>query len=210
MVSYSMYNSFKDRMTDVYIEGKTYERWVVNRLYNLSSVYKANYMYKGLIPNNSMAECGDMVTVGKDVFFVISKVRSVTGTQQVQMQKVNCLVNMVRFRKEFKNGTPTGKYTRDVLKENVPAVFRDVTTKMQLHDAGLLQSTTRKFIIPKMPSLKLLDTIEFNDMYCQVDNINETETEGLYTLQTQKDKRIITESAISADEGIVISDGTSN
>ena len=203
-----MYRLFKDRTREVTIEGKPSERWVVNRLDSLNSAYKANYMYKGLIPSNSNAECGDVVTCGSDRFFIISKARSVTGTLQVQMQKVNCTVNVVRVRKEFINGTATGKYIRDVLKENVPAVFRDVTTKMRQYDVGLLQTTNRKFIIPKMPNLKLIDTIEFQDMYCQVDMINESETEGLYTLQTQKDKRVLARSMISDDGGIIIGDGT--
>lgn len=204
-----MYELFKDRTKEVKIEGKPSERWVVNRLDSLNSAYKANYMYKGLVPNNSKVDCGDVVTCGSDRFFIISKARSVTGTLQVQMQKVNCTVNVVRFRKEFINGTATGKYIRDILKENVPAVFRDVTTKMRQYDVGLLQTTNRKFIIPKTPNLKLIDTIEFQDMYCQVDMINESETEGLYTLQTQKDKRVLASNMISPTNGIIIGNGES-
>ena len=107
------------------------------------------------------------------------------------MQKVNCTVNIVRLVKEFINGTFTGKNTRVVIKENVPSVYKDITAKMQMYDARLLQTTTRKFIIPKIADLKLLDTIEFNGELCQIDMINTTDTENLFTLQTQKDKRKI-------------------
>lgn len=199
---------FRDRMTEVVIEGKGSERWVVNRLDSLNNTYKANYMYKGLIPNTSAVACGDIVHYRDNDFLVISKTRSVTGTQQVQIQKVNCYVNVVRFRKEYIEGTATGKYVRDILKENVPAVFKDITTKMHVYDIGLLQTTTRKFILPKIKTLKLLDTVEFEDMYCQVDMVNETETEGYYTLQTQKDKRVLTKSYISEEGGVIIGDGS--
>lgn len=199
---------FRDRMTEVAIEGKGSERWVVNRLDSLNNTYKANYMYKGLIPNTSAVVCGDVVHYRDNDFLVISKTRSVTGTQQVQIQKVNCYVNVVRFRKEYIEGTATGKYVRDILKENIPAVFKDITTKMHIYDIGLLQTTTRKFILPKIKSLKLLDTVEFEDMYCQVDMINETEAEGYYTLQTQKDKRVLTKSSVSEEGGVIIGDGS--
>lgn len=199
-----MYSMFRDRMTEVEILGKGFERWVVNRLDSLNNTYKANYMYKGLVPNNSVASCGDIIHYRDNDFLIISKTRSVTGTQQVQMQRVNCYINVVRFRKEYIDGTATGKYIRDVLKEEVPAVFKDVTTKMHIYDIGLLQTTTRKFILPKIATLKLLDTIEFEDMYCQVDMINETETEGYFTLQTQKDKRVLTKDLVSDEGSIVI------
>lgn len=199
---------FRDRMTEVVIEGKGSERWVVNRLDSLNNTYKANYMYKGLVPNTSAVACGDIVHYRDNDFLVISKTRSVTGTQQVQIQKVNCYINVVRFRKEYIEGTATGKYVRDILKENVPAVFKDITTKMHVYDIGLLQTTTRKFILPKIKTLKLLDTVEFEDMYCQVDMINETEAEGYYTLQTQKDKRVLAESSISEEGGVIIGDGS--
>lgn len=185
-----MYELFKDRTREVKIEGKPSERWVVNRLDSLNSAYKANYMYKALVPNNSRVECGDVATYRGMDFFVISKARSVTGTQQIQIQKVNCYINLIRLKKEFINGTATGKYERIVLKENVPAVYKDITTKMKLYDVGLLQTTTRKFILPKVEDLKLLDTVEFEKEFCQVDMINETETEGCFTLQVQQDKRI--------------------
>lgn len=186
-----MYNAFRDRMKKVTIDGKGEEGWVVNRLYGLTNVYNANYMYKALIPNHSLAANGDLILYEGDKFFVISKLRSVTGTQQIQMQKVNCTVNIVRLVKEFINGTFTGKNTRVVIKENVPSVYKDITAKMQMYDAGLLQTTTRKFIIPKIADLKLLDIIEFNGELCQIDMINTTDTENLFTLQTQKDKRKI-------------------
>lgn len=195
-------------MTEVEILGKGTERWVVNRLDSLNNTYKANYMYKGLIPNRSVVTCGDIVRYRNQDFLVISKTRSVTGTQQVQIQKVNCYINVVRFRKEYIDGTATGKYIRDILKEEVPAVFKDVTTKMHIYDIGLLQTTTRKFILPKIATLKLLDTVEFEDMYCQVDMINETETEGYFTLQTQKDKRVLTKAAVSDEGGVIIGDGS--
>lgn len=185
-----MYNMFPERRRPVIINGTIKERWVINRLYGLNNARWDNYVSKALPPNNTKAKCGDIVEAIGDKLFVTSMVKSETQTKQLRLFKINASVNIVRLSPLYENGTKTSKYSREVIAENVPAYFQDITEKMKIFDTGLLQTSTRKFIIPIIPELKLLDRIEFNDDFCQIDNINMSDNEGLYTIQTQMDKRV--------------------
>lgn len=183
-----MYEMFLDRAKEVTING-TIEKWVINRLSNTNSRFSANYVSKGLPPNNTIANNGDILISGTDTYFIVSLRKSVSGTNQCQLYQANTTVDIVRVVKQFIGGQFTGKYTEQSLFTNQPSMYQDVNGKMQQYDVGLLSTTTRKFLIPKC-NIQLLDRIKFNGENMQIDIINTTEYENLLSIQCSPDKRV--------------------
>ena len=122
-------------------------------------------------------------------YFITGLQKSTAGAIQAQLLKVNCTVDVVRLTQVFDAGKPTGKYTETVLYSGVGASYTDVTAQMKLYDSGLLSTSTRKFILPVLSGVKLLDRIKFGTEVCQIDDVNLTNNEGLLTIQTSIDKR---------------------
>lgn len=142
-----------------------------------------------LLQDNSIITNGDLLEINGDSYFVTAKRESIVNTV-CQLQKVNCSISIVRLEKQYSpTGAFTGKYVEQLLYSDVPALYTDVSARMILLDPGMLASTTREFILPKLAGIQLLDRIKLGTDIGQIDSINSTKYENLWTIQTSIDKR---------------------
>lgn len=189
----SVYYSFLDRAEEYSCPGKSNELLVTTRRGRSVDSKVMNNEKTAMLPDNTTYINGDPVTnLSTSLqYFITGKQVSTAGAVQAQLHKVNCTVSIVRLTQVFSSGSPTGKYTEAILYDNIGASYVDVTANMKLFDSGLLSVATRKFILPVLSGVKLLDRIKFGTEVCQVDDINYTTNENLLTVQTSPDKRKI-------------------
>lgn len=177
--------SFFPKVTAV-IKDKGTEQVSITRVSRSITVSSINNISNALLQDNSVIDNGDYLEIGTEGYLVTAKRTSVINTV-CQLHKVNCTVSIVRLKQEFINNQATGKYIEIPLYENIGASYVDVTANMKLFDSGLLSTSTRKFILPKLTGLKLLDRIKFGSDNCKIDDINYTNNENLLTIQTSPD-----------------------
>jgi len=191
----SVFAMYIDRAEEFYIEGKGNELIATTRKGRSVSVSSINNDKFGLLQDNSNISNGDLVTNIKTgiKYFVIGKQRS-TDAVQVQLSKCNATVDIVRLAKQYINGNYTGHSIEQLLHSNVPAIYQDITGKMQQFDSGLLSTSTRRFILPGLSDVMLLDRIKLNSDNGQVDVINTSMYENLHYIQISSDKRRVVSS----------------
>jgi hypothetical protein len=187
----SVFYNFLDRAQEHSCTGKSNELIVVTRRGKTTDTKVMNNVRTAMLKDNTVLTNGDLVKNLStfEEFLVVGLQKSTSGAVQAQLHKVNCTVDIVRLTQVFSNGTPTGKYTETPLYTNIGASYVDVTAQMKLYDSGLLPTSTRKFILPKLEGIKILDRIKFGTEVCQVDDVNLTQNESLLTIQTSIDKR---------------------
>lgn len=184
-----MQDFFQDRKQLAQVQNKSDEYIVLKRASRSTTRFAENNIYEALLQENTSIVNGDIIEVNNNSYFVVARRDSVFA-KSARLYKINCTVTIVRLVKEFINGNFTGKYIEQSLYTDIPSLYQDVNGKMQLLEPGLLSTTTRKFIIPKLTNVQLLDMIKFNNENMQIDVINQTEFDGLYTIQCQPDKRV--------------------
>ena len=68
-------------------------------------------------------------------------------------------------------------------------VYEDVSAKMHVFDYGLLPTTTKRFILPRDTDVALLDRIEINGQFLQIDVINKFDFAPFLYVQCSPDER---------------------
>ena len=179
--------SFFPKVTAV-IKDKGTESVSISRTSRSSTASSINNISNALLQDNSVITNGDYLEIGTDGYLVTAKRTSVINTV-CRLHKVNCTVSIVRLKEVFISGQATGKYSEVILYENIGASYVDVTAQTRLYDPGILPKSTRKFILPKLTGLKLLDRIKFGSDNCSIEDINLTNNENLLTIQTSVDMR---------------------
>lgn len=185
----SVYYSFLDRAEEYSCTGKPNELIVATRRGRSVDPKIMNDRKTAALCDTTALANGDLVKnlSTSTEYFITGLQKSTSGAVQAQLQRVNCTVSIVRLTQVFVSGQATGKYTEVVLYDAVGASYVDVTAQMKLYDSGLLSTSTRKFILPKLTGLKLLDRIKFGSDNCKIDDINYTNNENLLTIQTSPD-----------------------
>lgn len=179
--------SFFPKVTAV-IKDKGIEQVSITRVSRSITVSSINNISNALLQDNSVIDNGDYLEIGTEGYLVTAKRASVINTV-CQLHKVNCTVSIVRLKQEFINNQATGKYIEIPLYENIGASYVDVTAQSRLYDPGILPKSTRKFILPNLTGLKLLDRIKFGSDNCCIEDVNYTSAENLLTIQTSIDLR---------------------
>ncbi len=187
-------DSFPDRQKLMILPDATTESVIIKRVAKSTTRFNVNYTFDATLQDDTLVSNGDLVTIEGEKYFVVAR-RNSYLSKSAQLYKSNCSVTIVRLVKQYIGTSWTGKWTEQVLHENVPALYQDITGKMQQFDSGLLSTSTRKFILPKLEGIQLLDRVKMLTSggieNGQIDVLNTTEYEGLYSTQTQPDKRVV-------------------
>ncbi len=167
-----------------HIKGKNDENVAISRSEKSNSQINYNFTVKLVVKRKTQIELGDFVTIDNEDYFVIGKINT-----QVKLRRVNCTIDIVRITPHY-TGTKKDYDFEEPLHSSITAFYEDVTGKQQMYDAGLLSTSTRRFLLPNI-SIKLLDRIKFNNDPMQVDSINNSSFPGLLWVQCRPDVRPI-------------------
>jgi hypothetical protein len=182
-----MFDFFNGQKTLVTIDGKQGEGIVFTRAGRSTTRFALNNVYKGLLQEDTQLVDGDIVNDGENKFFVVASRKSYRSNQ-AQLYKANCTVNIARLAKNYVNGTLVGM-TDTVVVNDVPALQETVTANMKVFDAGLLPNTVKKLLVPKV-AVQLQDTVKIGSESFQVEAINDTDYPGLLYLQCSVAKKV--------------------
>ena len=163
-----------------------------------SSNFKQNFVWTGLLDDNSKLANGDIVyfkpthLAKKKEWFLVINVRPSTMSSQATLYKCNGIAEIWRQDEIYDEND--NLVSSGLVKVNEIATNHvTVNEKMRLLDAGLLPSTTKEFRLP-ICDIKLMDRIvlkvngEADGNYC-VDAIDKTKFDGLLAVQTSNDNR---------------------
>lgn len=182
-----MQDYFQDKKKLCSIQDKPQETIVFKRISRSNSRFTQNYIFECLLQDDTKIVNGDTITDNEGhQYFAVAR-RDSYLSKTAQLFKVNCSVSIVRLKKEFINGTFTGKYVEQQLHANIPSMYQDISGNARQYDPGILSTSTRKFILPKLADIQLLDRIKFNGEKMQIDSINTSTYEGLLYIQCQPD-----------------------
>lgn len=185
---FSYFNRFKKPIN---IRGKASEKIVLTRVgKSNSSNFKSNFVYTGLLQNDSKLENGDIFECklrGKVKNFIVVSVRIADASVQATVYECNGMAEIYRPQKiydEYDNLTSESLVKID----EIPTNHVTVNATMRLLNAGLLPSTTKEFRLPKC-DLKLMDRIVLDGENFCVDAIDTTKFAGMLSVQTSNDNR---------------------
>lgn len=163
------------------------EQWSITRVGRGKSSNSINYQFQALIPKNSKVVIGNLVSVTGEDYFVTTLEKSFVNTV-CQLRKTNATIDIVRVTKHY-TATKVNDYDYEApLFTSVTAFYEDVNAKLAMYDAGLLSTSTRRFLVPLL-SVKLLDRIKHNNENLRVDGINTSSYPGLLWIQCSVDTR---------------------
>lgn len=188
----SVFGYFANRSEEYSCEGKSNELIVVARVGKTKSAIILNNERQALLGDNTTYINGDIVTnVKSGIKYFITGKQSSTNANQAHFYKINSTVDIVRLKDAYNSaGLPIGK-TETPLFTNVSSVQIFVSAQLHLYDAGLLATTTNKFLIKTMVVQKL-DRIKINGVNYQIDSINNTKYENILEIQCSADSRKVT------------------
>lgn len=184
-----MQEFFGDRKELCTVQGKSSEYLVFKRRGKTNGRNEDNFVFGVLLQDNSALANGDIVTSPDGIgYFCVSR-RDGYMSSKAQLQKVNATVDIVRVTKHF-TGNVQDYLIEVPLVASVPAYYEDITGRMQQYDIGLKSTSTRRFMVPMLSQVKLLDRIKFNGEPMQIDGINTSTYQGLLWVQCSPDSRV--------------------
>lgn len=182
-----MFSYFNMSKQPIKIQGKKGEYIVLTRQNNSSSSnFKFNYVFKGLLQEDSALENGDVFTDSHGVKHMVVACRRTLVCYQCTVYRQNADIMIQRLVKEYAGNVVKGTRVVDIGK--MPTLHTTINGTMRLLDSGLLPTTTKQFIVPKC-DIRLLDRILLDGVRYQVDMIDETKFAGVYAVQVSIDKR---------------------
>lgn len=184
----SVFELYRDRAEEYSVQGKANEPIFTTRRGRGTSASVVNNDRSALMPHDTKYVNGDLCTKVSDgtTYFIVAQQFS-SDAVNCQLKKTNAVIDIVRIKKHF-----TGKvndYDYEVpLFTKVTAFYEEISGKMQQFDMGLKQTSTKKFLVPKL-DFALIDRIKINGQNAQIDVINESSYPGLLSVQTSVDTR---------------------
>jgi len=188
-----MQEYFPERKKVSQCKGKQDEHIVLKRTSRSSSRFSQNNIFEALLEDITKYTNGDLLTIEDQKYFVVAR-RDSYLSKIAQLYKCNTTIDIVRLAKEYINGNYTGKSIEQLLYSDVPAIYQDITGHNKQFEPGILDTSTRKFIIPKLIHIQQLDCVKFRGERMQLDTINTSQYDGLYYIQCQPDKRRVVSS----------------
>ena len=185
---FALFNRFKKQIT---VHGKDSEWIVLTRTgKSSSSNFKSNFVYTGLLQDDSKLENGDVfITTIRNIpkTFMVVSVRIADASIQATVYECNGVAHIYRPTEAYdENDELTGTGLKYIGYMDTNHVT--VNAQMRLLDAGLLPSTTKEFRMPKC-DIKELDQIQLDGQKFCVDSIDLTKFNGLLAVQTSNDNR---------------------
>jgi len=168
--------------------GLTDEYVVLKKNSRSTNRFNQNNIFDAILQSDTQYINGSMLTIEEQKYFVVSRRNSVLSNT-AQLYKVNSNVSIVSLAKHYTSGN-FDYYTSTVISSSTPAMYKDITAKMQQFDLGLRSDTVKKFILP-IASINLLNRINFEGKHYQINSIDITEYEGLLSVQCSEDTRVV-------------------
>ena len=178
-----MQEFFGSRAVECTVAGKDNEKIVFKRVSKSYGAYLENYVYSGLLQDDTKLVNGDVVENDGKTFFLVAR-RSSFFSEIGKLIRCNAVCSLIRKVKQYSGHDFIGY--KDESTEGVKCNYRSISGKMSLYDPGLLPTTTLKLIIPKL-TVQLHDRVKLNEkVYC-IDYIDDVTNDGVLTLQCSPD-----------------------
>lgn len=184
-------NFYGDRLENIDIVGKTEEKVLITRRGKSTDSRVINDEKKILAFSNSNLICGDLITrkTSKDnnSYFIIAK-QATKECVECQSIRINAKATICRLDKQYDDVEYVGS-TEEIILEDVPIYFKDVSANMKFYDAGLLKDTTKIIMVQDNIDIEELYRVKFNGANYQVDNIDVGRYENMLYIQLSEDTR---------------------
>lgn len=188
-------NFYGDRLENIDIVGKPEEKVLITRRGKSTDSRVINDEKKILAFSNSNLICGDLITrkTSKDnnSYFIIAK-QATKECVECQGIRINAKATICRLDKQYDDVEYVGS-TEEIILEDVPISFKDVSANMKFYDAGLLKDTTKIIMIQDNIDIEELYRVKFNGANYQVDNIDVGRYENMLYIQLSEDTRATNE-----------------
>lgn len=188
-------NFYGDRLENIDIVGKTEEKVLITRRGKSTDSRVINDEKKILAFSNSNLICGDLITrkTSKDnnSYFIIAK-QATKECVECQSIRINAKATICRLDKQYDDVEYVGS-TEEIILEDVPIYFKDVSANMKFYDAGLLKDTTKIIMVQDNIDIEELYRVKFNGANYQVDNIDVGRYENMLYIQLSEDTRATNE-----------------
>lgn len=188
-------NFYGDRLENIDIAGKPEEKVLITRRGKSTDSRVINDEKKILAFSNSNLICGDLITrkTSKDnnSYFIIAK-QATKECVECQGIRINAKATIFRLDKQYDDVEYVGS-TEEIILEDVPIYFKDVSANMKFYDAGLLKDTTKIIMVQDNIDIEELYRVKFNGANYQVDNIDVGRYENMLYIQLSEDTRATNE-----------------
>lgn len=188
-------NFYGDRLENIDIVGKSEEKVLITRRGKSTDSRVINDEKKILAFSNSNLICGDLITrkASKDnnSYFIIAK-QATKECVECQGIRINAKATICRLDKQYDDVEYVGS-TEEIILEDVPIYFKDVSANMKFYDAGLLKDTTKIIMVQDNIDIEELYRVKFNGANYQVDNIDVGRYENMLYIQLSEDTRATNE-----------------
>lgn len=182
-----MINFFNGQKKTVMVQNKGQEDIVITIIKRVADTIKSNHTFFALLSKDTKIANGDIIIDNNDKYFVVNVYNTYLSVQ-AKLYKANSVVQLARIVKHFTNGVQDG-FTETIVAE-VPSLQETITANMKQFDAGLLPSTVKRFLLPKV-DVRLQDRIKLGSENYQVDSIDDTTYANLLYVQCSIDKRVV-------------------
>ena len=184
-------NFYGDRLENIDIVGKPEEKVLITRRGKSTDSRVINDEKKILAFSDSNLNCGDLITrkTSKDnnSYFIVAK-QATKECVECQGIRINAKATLCKLDKLYDDVEYVGNIEEIVL-EDVPIYFKDVSANMKFYDAGLLKDTTKIIMLQNSVDIEELYRIKFNGVNYQVDNIDIGRYENMLYIQLSEDTR---------------------
>lgn len=186
-------NFYGDRLENISIVGKQDEKVLITRRGKSTDSRVINDEKKILAFPTTNLICGDLITrqTFKDSYFIIAK-QSTKECVECQGIRVNAKATIYRLDKKYEDLEYVGN-TEELILEDIPIYFKDVSASMKFYDAGLLKDTTKIIMVQGNIDIKELYRVKLNGVDYQVDNIDVGRYENMFYIQLSEDTRVTNE-----------------
>lgn len=188
-------NFYGDRLENIDIAGKPEEKVLITRRGKSTDSRVINDEKKILAFSNSNLICGDLITrkTSKDnnSYFIIAK-QATKECVECQGIRINAKATICKLDKQYDDVEYVGS-TEEIILEDIPIYFKDVSANMKFYDAGLLKDTTKIIMVQDSIDIKELYRVKFNGANYQVDNIDVGRYENMLYIQLSEDTRATNE-----------------
>ena len=179
---------YADRMEDIAFRDKTEKCLLLRRGKSMSPKTIADGKVI-VTENGTEIQSGELIerTATGERFLIIAKQHS-ADCVQMQGRRINRSINVIRRVDKYENHKKVGAETK-VIASAVPTYFEEINAAMRQYDAGLLQTTVKKFLVQTSIDIDLLDRIVLNGRNYQVTNVDTAKYVNLLDVQVSEDNR---------------------
>lgn len=179
---------YADRMEPITFRGKTEKCLVLRR--GKSMAPKTIADGKVIIANTD-TEIGDGELITREVsgekFLIIAKQRSADAVQ-MQGRRINGYIEVIKLVDVYEDYELV-ESKPEVIADNIPVNYSDISAALRQYDAGLLQSTVKKIIVRPEIDVDILYRIKLNGKNYKVVNVDTAKYVGLLEVQVAEDNR---------------------